>query len=256
MKSLVAVTATALTCACLMAGTARAQDVADEDCRLETIPARTERVERTIEVPAITKTRRVPVYEQVEVPIYECIEEPRFKQVRVPVYSTREIPVYKTERVPVYGMKDVPIYKKVEKPVTIKVWNPFCCEDEKIELWDECADVQVGTRQERGVVGHRDEQVQCGTRTERFISGHRLERVQDGTTRRAVQTGTQTVQRLTGYKTEQVLVEPATTRTVVDVVEHPCRTVTVIPDGATRTQPLEGSSEVLTRSEYERLSTR
>ena len=178
-------------------------------CRIEVIPARCEYVEREIVVPAVTDICRVPVYTDVEVPVYEQICEPRYEEVRVPRYETREVPVYAEQCVPVYGDVQVPIYRTEKRPVTITVWNPFKCEDEEIELWEECEDVLCGYETRQGVVGERTERVQVGTRTEQYIAGYETQQVLAGHVTRQVQSGTRTERRLTGYPTETVVVRPA-----------------------------------------------
>jgi hypothetical protein len=224
---------------------------ADADCRVETIQAYTRQVERIVVDPPRTVERCVPTYEDVSVPVYENRQVPLTATVEVPVYETVEVPVYRTERVPVWGEKQVTAYREVRNPVTIEIYNPFTCDDECIELWDTCEEVPCGTRTVRAIVDYEARQVACGTRLERRLNGTRQEERITGYRNERIQVGERTERRLAGHRTEVVVTCPAQTRVVTACEPVPCESVTVVPDGKTRDQPLAGTSRILTESEYQ-----
>lgn len=223
----------------------------DDQCRIEVLPAHVRTVQRQdCEVP-VRCLQRVPIYEPVLVPVYETRQVPVYEDVERPTYETYEVPVYRTERVPVWGEREVPVYRQVKEPVTICLWNPFCCEDAEIELWDRCTSVPCGTQKVQAIVDHEERQVECGTRTERRQTGTTRERVLTGHRCEQVQVGTREVRRFVGCELRDVVTQPAATRTVTECIEVPARSVTVTPDGTRRDEPLAGSEAVLSESEYQ-----
>jgi hypothetical protein len=225
-------------------------EAAQEACRVASIPAHTRTVERTLTEPPVRCEQRVPRYETVTEPVYETRRLPVYETVEKPVYETREVPVFRTECVPVWGEKEVTAYREVRTPVTIEVWNPFACEDECIELWDTCEQVPDGTRTVRAIVGHETRQVQCGMRLEQHRVGTRAEEVLTGYRCERVQVGERAVRRLVGYETQTVVTQAARERVVREHEAVPCESVTVIPDGTTRSVPLRGTTRVMTEREY------
>jgi hypothetical protein len=146
---------------------------------------------------------------------------------RPPVTVDRQVPITETVQVPLYGQAtvpevravEVPVYAQRAEPVKLSLWNPFGCEDFEIKLWDTCECVQVGSQVQHQVV-NRVETVPAGTVSQ---------------------------QRVVGWRTETVVVEPARTETVREPVWTPERTVTVGPIGS---RPLPGTVEVMTEEQY------
>lgn len=182
---------------------------------VKVIPARTECVEREVVIPARTETRCTPVYANVE----------------VPCFKVRRVPIYITRRVPIWGEVEVPVFRAQLTPVT----REYC---------DPC------TGCVRTVCSHDVRVVQCGTRLEPRITEYKQERIRCGWREERYQCGTRTERRLTGTRSETREVCPARTVTRTDRVTVPCRRVTVVPDGTTGAEPLSGTTEVLTESEY------
>ena len=231
-----------------------APDAATADgARIAVIPARTICVEDQVTEPPVRCEQRVPRYETVTVPVYEQKRIPVYESVERPVYETREVPVFKTERVPVWGRKEVPTYRKVKKPVTIKLWRPFACEDACIKLWDKCEDVPDGTKTVDAIVAHEERQVADGTRLERVQVGTKAEEVLVGYRCERVQVGEREERRLVGYENRSVVVAPARQRIVRKRETVAAERVTVVPNGATRDDPLPGTSRVVTESQYREL---
>lgn len=122
-----------------------AQDDCCDPCKRYT----TKIVERTVTIPAVTRTVRTAVFETIDVPVYGNKCTPMFRDVKVPIYRTRDVPVYRTRRTPKYEEHEVPVYATREIPLTREVCDP--CTGER-------------TR------------VPCGCRTERYQSGVRVVR--------------------------------------------------------------------------------
>jgi len=228
-----------------------APEAPDDACRVETIPAHTRVVERTIVEPELRAERHVPRYESATVAVYETKHIPVHGDVEVPVFETKEVPVYRTERIPVWGEKEVTAYREVREPVSVQIWNPFRRGDSRIKLWDKRRHVPDGTKTVRAIVdyetrrvqsGVRLERTQIGTRSERRIVRHRSERVQ---------VGTREERRIVGYDTEWVVTQPAREHVVKVTVSVPAEQVTVVPVGATRTKSLAGTKRILSRTAYE-----
>ena len=87
----------------------------------------------------------------------------------------------------------------------------------------------------------------------------RAERYQDGFDVKVVPCGVKTTmvpgeprteRRLTGHRTETVVVQPAGSRTVTRRIPVPCRRVTVYPDCGPMGGPMAGTTEVMTQSQY------
>ena len=121
--------------------------------RVALIPAHRAWAERTVEVPAVTAERQVPVFETVKVPVYGTLTWPETRPVEVPRFKTKK------------------------KAVKIKLWNPFKCFDEfDVKLWDREKCVEDGTETRPQVV-QRSQQVVVGERDEVRIVGYRTEKV-------------------------------------------------------------------------------
>ena len=229
--------------------------LAEEPCaapaRMEVIPAHVRCVERTVVVPAVTCERRVPVYETVMVPTYERVCVPVYEQVETAVWATREVPVVRTVMEPVYRECDVPIYQEVCKPVRVTLWNPFGCEDLDVKLWNTSECVPCGTEKKTMIVGHEPRQVVCGTRLERVQVGTESKSVLVGHREERVARGERAERRQTGWTTEVTVVRPASSRTVIERVPVPCRTVTVVPDeSAPVAKPLPSTDEVMGETQF------
>lgn len=245
---------------------AGAEDAAPAVGCVKVIPARTECVEREIVIPARMATRCVPVYEDVEVPVYKQREVPVYRTRRTPIYEDVEIPCWKVRRVPIYATRRVPVFKDVEVPVfraervpvTREVCDPctgalvpVCAYDVRV--------VQCGTRLEPRLCGWEEERVACGWRPERYQEGTRVvkklvdfkvEQVVCGTRCETYQDGTRTERRQTGVREETYEVCPARTIVRTERIGVPCRRVTVVPDGTAGAQPLPGTDQVMTDSEF------
>lgn len=222
----------------------------DARARVAAIPAHTRVRERVEQVPPVYCEQRVPVYETLSVPVYETRRVPVYATIEKPVYADREIPLFRTERVPVWGEREVPVYRRESRPVTLELWNPFECEDLELELWDTCEEVPCGTKMVPAVVGHEERRVPCGTRIVREQVGTEPAQVLAGYREQREQVGEREERRFAGWSARQVMTRAASSRTVRECVPVPCETVTVIPDGTTREQPLAGTSRVMTESEY------
>jgi hypothetical protein len=107
----------------------------------------------------------------------------------------------------------------------------------------------VGVQRVPRLLGWHEETVLCGHTTERVRCGWRKVEVPCGTTTEQVCVGTREVVRRVGWQADVREVRPATTRIVREPVAHPCRRVTVVPDGAAKGAPVAGTTEVLTDSE-------
>jgi hypothetical protein len=121
-------------------------------CRVETIPARGQWIERQIAHAPVTAERQVPVTETVAVPVYAPATVPEVRTVEVPRYERRS------------------------EPVRLRLPNPFGCDDLDIKLWDRCKCVQTGTELRQEVV-NRVETVKAGEVAERRVVGWRTETV-------------------------------------------------------------------------------
>ena len=209
--------------------------------------------------PAVTRTRRVCVYEDVQVPVYAAKRTPVYREVEVAVMDCREVPVYRTvcipqyedvevpvmdcREVPVMGVRRVPVYKDVEVPVygtqrvplTRECCDPCTGEMRTVPCGFRCETIQTGTRTVRCQDGWREEEIQCGVRLERFQSGtetrkvfagYKQEQQQCGVRMERFQNGTRTLKVLCGYRCERV---EAGTRTVRRLTGYRNETIVVRP---------------------------
>jgi hypothetical protein len=145
-----------------------------------------------------------------------------------PVTAERQVPVYETVKVPVHGTLTytetqpvaVPQFQRVRDDVSITLWNPFRGFREfDLTLIPRTRDVHVGD----AVVA------QPVARAQPVVVGEREE------------------QRITGWRTETVVVAPARVETIRELVHVPERWVTV---AATGTAPLPGTTQTMTEEEF------
>jgi hypothetical protein len=176
--------------------------------------------------PAPVVTARVAV-----IPAHDTWVERRISVP--PVTEQRQVPVYETVKVPVHGTLTytdsqpvaVPQFQRVRDDVSITLWNPFRGFREfDLTLIPRTKDVHVGDAVVQQPVA----------RSQPVVVGEREE------------------QRLTGWRTETVVVAPARFETVRERVLVPERWITVAASGAAAsgTMPLPGTTQVMTEAEY------
>ncbi len=194
------------------------------DCCDPCCPPRytTKVVERTITIPAVTRTKRTPVFETIDVPVYGNKCTPVFREVKVPIYKTREVPVYRNKRTPKYENYEVPVYKTRQIPIMREVCDPCTGERNQVQCGCRTERYQDGTRTMTRQCGWDVERVQCGVRCETYQAGHQIRRVRCGTKVERIQTGTRQVKRFKEWKCETVVVCPARERTVRECVRVRC----------------------------------
>lgn len=221
--------------------------------RVDMLPARCTWVERTVDVPAVTAERRVPIMETVKVPVFEERRTPVTEQVDVPVMATREVPVVAERSVPEFGTVAVPVYEQRSERVNLTIPNIFGCDDFCLPLWKRCKTVETGTRMEQGIVGYHSEPVSMGTRSESYVSGFEKKTVTVGERSDPVQVGTRDETREVGSRTETVVVVPATKQVVREQVTLPAEPVTVVVSGDPKAAaPQQGTTRVLSEDEFRR----
>jgi hypothetical protein len=202
-----------------VADNAFAQDPCCDPCKPRFT---TKIVERTIQIPARTRTVRRAVFECVDVPVYGNKCTPRFREVKVPLYKTRDVPVYRCVRTPKFVDVQVPVYAKRQIQLTREVCDRCTGERTQVPCGCRSERYQSGTRTVRRRCGCNVERVQCGTRCERYQAGHQIRRVRCGTDVERVQVGTRKVRRFKEWACETIVVCPARTRTVRECVRVPC----------------------------------
>jgi hypothetical protein len=229
---------------------------AEEPClgpvcaRRDMIPAWTERVTRVVHVPAVLEDCKVPVYETRQMPVYAQRRVPRTEAVIVPTYGVRRVALYEKRRVPVYGKVDVPVWGVRRIPVKLPCWHTRSCTETQVTVYEREEKVQVGVRREPKLLGHREERVQVGWGSERYETGTRTEQRVCGYDTVQIVVGHRNERCIVDWRTDTRIVRPATTRTETEEIAHPCRWVTVVPDGAARRYSLPGTDEVLTETEF------
>jgi hypothetical protein len=245
------------TLAALVVVGAAPQALADNPCD-PCQPVKRQWVERTIEIPAVMRTVRKPIFECIDVPIYRNKCTPTYREIQVPVYKTRNIPVYRTARtprfkdveIPVYATRSIPVYKmrKVPQfetvqvpvfrtrqiPLTKEVCDP-CGVTKTVTCGYRSERVQCGTRPVTKPAGCIEERVQCGCRSERYQCGTRTVRQPDGCDEKQVecgarcetyQDGTETRRIRCGTDVERI---QCGSRQVKRFKEWQCETVEVCP---------------------------
>jgi hypothetical protein len=235
---------------------ARADDPAPAPAcvtRIDVVPAHATSVERTIDVPAVTEERCVPVIETVKVPVFEERRTPVTQQIDVPVMGTREVPVTAERPVPDMAPVATPVYETRREPVKLRIPNLFGCDDICLKLWDRCKRVQTGTVVQPAVVGWHTESVPAGTRTEQFVSGYEKQTVTVGERTEQVQVGTRDETHQVGTRNETVVVVPAHKETVRENVVVPAEPVTVVTQGDAKVAaPAPGTVRVMSEDEFHR----
>lgn len=195
-----------------------AQDDCCDPCKRYT----TKIVERTVTIPAVTRTVRTAVFETIDVPVYGNKCTPMFRDVKVPIYRTRDVPVYRTRRTPKYEEHEVPVYATREIPLTREVCDPCTGERTRVPCGCRTERYQSGVRVVRRQCGYDVERVACGVRCETYQAGHQIRRVRCGTKVERIQTGTRPVKRFKEWKCETQVVCPARERVVRECVRVPC----------------------------------
>src|SRR5436190_1628490 len=124
-------------------------------CVAKTIPARCETVTKTVECPAVTCERCVPVYETVKIPVYET-------------NCTRQVPITQSVCDPCTGATRV-----VECGCRTETYQSGCHAESRLCGYDtetfqcgsRCETYQSGVTTEKRFARWRYDQVQCGTRS-------------------------------------------------------------------------------------------
>lgn len=172
-----------------------------------------EQVERTVKVPAVTRCKVVPCYEEVFVPIYEQKCKPEYRDCWVDVWKTRDVPIYRTVRRPEYVDVEVPLYAKRRVPIQKEVCDPCTGEVSTVTCGWRQERYQCGTRTECRIGCWKKERIKCGTRCERYIADRELQKKFVGMKTENVKVGTRKIKRITGHKREEIEICPETTRT-------------------------------------------
>jgi hypothetical protein len=214
------------------------------------IPAWTEYVERQVEVPGCWQEVRAADCETVFEPIYETKCVPGCEIRLEPEYRIRKVPIYRKKKVPVHGEVTVPVFGTRPRPVTVPGLIPCSNQECDFKLFDRREEVQVGTKRVPRLLGYKEETVICGYSNERVQCGWREVAVPCGTETQCVCVGTREVTRRIGWRSEVREVSPARVETVREPIHHPCRRVTIVPDGTPKGAPLPSTTEVLTATEF------